>query len=192
VLAAVVLVSLAPASAAPAPLTLRERMLKAGEFPGFVPAPPEQTLVVTSAVDWAKGAVGDAAAEVKRLRAIGFVSAAMEHLRATHLAGRDAISVVQRFRTAAGAQADVTHTLRTYAKDAGIPVTQFAVPGIPGARGFVAKRTDGVGYDVVFADGSYSYDVGAFTPDPKGRPTRAEVAAAATRLYHRVHSQTAE
>lgn len=187
----VVLVSGATAaSTAPVPLALKERMLKAGEFPGFVPPPVDEVQAVTSPQAWSAGGAGDAA-EVKRLRGLGFVAAAIEHLTATRLVGRDAISVVLQFRTVAGARADVAHTLRTYAKNAGMPITQFAVPGIPGSRQFVAKRPDGLGYDVVFSDGAYSYDVGAFTPDPKGRPTRAEVAAAARRLYQRVHGHPA-
>jgi hypothetical protein len=187
-LAGVVLVSSAAASlAAMPPPELRKRMLKAGELRGFVPESPSQALVATNAAEWASGGGVDPAAETKRLRELGFVSAAVGHLYATRLTGRDAISVVLRFRTAAGAQADVAHTIRTYGKGSGVPVTQSAVPGIPGARVFVAKRPDGVGYDVVFSDGPYSYDVGAFTPEPKGRPTRADVVAAAKRLYQRVH-----
>jgi hypothetical protein len=51
------------------------------------------------------------------------------------------------------------------------------------------RCSDGEGYDVLFSDGVFSYDVGAFTVDPKGRPTAAGVAAAATTLYRRVHGR---
>ena len=56
----------------------------------------------------------------------------------------------------------------------------FSVSAIPGAHGIAAKRSDGEGYDIVFADGAFSYDVGAFTTDPNGHPTRMDVVRAAT------------
>jgi hypothetical protein len=67
----------------------------------------------------------------------------------------------------------------------------FRIPGVPGAHGIAAKQKDGEGYDVHFSDGAFYYDVGAFTIDPKGPPTAADVAAAATRLYRRVHGRSA-
>ena len=69
----------------------------------------------------------------------------------------------------------------------GLKVTRFAVPGVPGATGLYAHRTDGAGYDAVFTDGPYFYDVGAYSPDAKSPPTSAQVAAAAAAVYHRVH-----
>jgi hypothetical protein len=186
-LVAVVLVSGAAASSATvAPPELRKRILKAGELAGFVPESPQQALVGTSAAGWARIAGGDVAAETKRLRGLGLVAAAIQRLYSPGLADRGAISVVLRFRTAAGARADVAHMIETYGKGSGIPIAKAAVAGIPGARLFVAKRPDGVTYDVFFSNGAYSYEVGAFTPDRNGRPTRAEVVAAARRLHQRV------
>jgi hypothetical protein len=126
----------------------------------------------------------------QRLRKAGFVAAAAEHLHANSLSGRDAISAVIRFRTAASAKADVLHTVRTHARcTTALRLTAFRIPAIPGAHGIAARRSDGEGYDVFFSDGVFSYDVGAFTVDPKGPPTAAGVAAAATRLYRRVHGR---
>ena len=164
---------------------LTDRLAKTGELNGFA-APPKLGLAVyRTAADWAKG-FPDPAAETKRLQKLGFVGAAFEHLTATHLLNRDAVSVVLQFRTREAARANLAYAIATYGSG-GVKVTHFAVPGVPGATGLYAHRPDGAGYDAVFADGPYFYDVGAYSPDPKAPPTSAQVAAAASALYHRVH-----
>jgi hypothetical protein len=181
----------AAASALPtsAPLTLKQRMLQTGDLAGF-DAPASRTVAVTGkASSWTAGEP-DAKAETARLLQLGFVGAVIEHLGSPHLANRDAISVVVQFASSASANADVAHTRATYGGGSA-PVTHFAVPGVPGATGFYTHRSDGAGYDIVFADGPYSYDVGAYTPDPKAPPTRAQLAAAAAKLYERIHGHPA-
>jgi hypothetical protein len=176
----------APCSlAAGSPLALTGRLAKTGDLNGFA-APPKLGLsVYKTAAEWAKG-FPDPAAETKRLQKLGFVGAAFEHLTATHLLNRDAVSVVIQFRTPAGARANLANAIVSYGNGR-LRVTHFTVPGVPGATGLYAHRSDGAGYDAVFTDGVYFYDVGAYSPSSKASPTSAQVAAAAAALYHRVH-----
>ena len=105
---------------------------------------------------------------------------------------RDGISYVTRFRSAASAAADVTHFVASHPDcTTALELDSFKVTAIPGSHGIAATRSDGEGYDIVFADGVFSYDVGAFTTDPKGPPTRSDVIRAATRLYTRVRGHPA-
>ena len=173
------------AGSSPTPLPLSKRMLRAGDLVGFTPNPPS---FVSDPAKWAHSCPSG---EADRLRRSGFVAAASLHL-SSEQSGRDAISFVARFRTAAAARADV----RTFVSNhphctSAEKLATFAVPAIPGSHGFVASRSDGQGYDVLFADGVFSYDVGAFTVDRKGPPTETDVAAAAKRLYRRVHGHPA-
>lgn len=187
--AAFVVASCAAVAHGATPLPLAERLVKAGELAGFKPLTPT---IVKSAREYAAGlGAGTTTAEQRRLERIGFVAAATEHLAATRLSGRDAISDVVQFRTSAGARAEVAHTVQIFGKDAAVRVQSFRVSGIPGAHGLAVDLPNGKGYDVVFADGPFTYNVGAFTPDKKEPPTAAQVAAAALRLYRRVHGSPA-
>lgn len=167
-------------------LPLEERVIRTGDFTGFT-APARPQLFDTAAA-WSTG-FPHPAAEMKRLQKLGFVGAAFEHLT-PKLAQRDAVSVVIQFRTSAAARTNMTYSIATDATG-GTKVTRFAVRGIPGASGLYAHRSDGAGYDVVFVDGPFFYDVGGYTPDPRQPPTAAQVAAAATKLYRRVHGHPA-
>jgi hypothetical protein len=167
------------------PLPLSQRMLRAGDLAGFTPDNP----VYVS--DPSKAAQKCPDHEADRLRKSGFVAAAGLHLGSGRV-GRDAISYVTRFRSAASATADVSHFVASHpACTTARKLDFFKVTAIPGAHGIAATRSDGVGYDIVFSDGVFSYDVGAFTTDPRGPPTRMDVVRAATRLYVRVHGHPA-
>jgi hypothetical protein len=167
------------------PLPLSQRMLRTGDLAGFRPDSP------TSLSDPSKWAQKCPDHEADRLRKLGFVAAAGVHLSSGR-SGRDAISYVTRFRTAASASADVTHFVTSHPGcTTALRLDSFRVSAIPGAHGIAAKRSDGEGYDIVFAEGAFSYDVGAFTTDPDGHPTRMDVVRAATRLYARVHGHPA-
>jgi hypothetical protein len=165
---------------------LADRLLGAGDLTGFTPGP---STLVTDAGVWAKHCPSGEAA---RLRTAGFVAGSSEHLTASNLRGRDAVSFVTQFRSVASASADVLHALRTHPGcSTASQLSTFRVPAIPGAYGIAAERSDGAGYDVLFSDGAFSYDVGAFTPDRSGRPTAHDVAVAAAKLYLRVHAREA-
>jgi len=187
---AVVLVPAALAAAASTPLGLTDRLAKTGELQGFSAPAASGVEVYRTAAQWA--AFGsDPKTEATRLQKLGFVAAGFEHLAATKLSHRDAVSVVEQFRTAAAARAELANAVATYANGGKLVVSHFAVPGIPGATGLYAHRPDGAGYDVVFADGAFFYDVGAYSPDPKEPPTSAQIAAAAAKVYRRVHGHPA-
>lgn len=163
---------------------LADGLLRAGDLAGFVPDAPT---LVTNADVWAKPCVPGQAAW---LRAAGFMAGSSEHLNASNLPGRDAISFVTQFHSAASARADMLRAVRTHAMcSTAVSLSAFDVPGIPGAHGIAAERSDGAGYDVLFSDGAFSYDVGAFTPDPNAPPSASDVARAASKLYLRVHAR---
>ena len=167
------------------PLPLSQRMLRAGDLAGFKPDSPSY---VSDPAKWAQKCPHH---EADRLRKLGFVAAAGLHLSFGQ-SGRDAISYVTRFRSAASAAADVTHFVASHPDcTTALKLDSFRVAAIPGSHGIAAKRSDGEGYDIVFADGVFSYDVGAFTTDSQGPPTRSDVIRAATRLYTRVHGHPA-
>jgi hypothetical protein len=160
-------------------------MLRAGDLAGFKPDIPTY---VSDPSKWAQKCPDH---EADRLRRLGFVAAVGLHLSSAQ-SGRDAISYVTRFRSASSAAADVTHFVASHPHcTTALKLDSFKVTAIPGSHGIAATRSDGEGYDIVFADGVFSYDVGAFTTDPKGPPTRSDVIRAATRLYTRVHGHPA-
>lgn len=186
VLAAASLTATALAGTRAKPLPLSGRLLRAGELQGFTP--PARAELFSAASAWASG-FADPTKETTRLQKLGFVAAGYEELTST-LRERDAVSVVIQFRTESAARANMSYSIATD-RTGGIAVTSFAVPGIPGARGLDAHRSGGAGYDVVFVDGPFFYDVGAYTPSPKQPPTAAQVVAAAKKLYARVHGRSA-
>ena len=172
-------------AANPKPLPLSQRMLRTGDLAGFKPDNPTY---VSDPSKWAQKCPDH---EADRLRKLGFVAAAGLHLSFAQ-SGRDGISYVTRFRSAASAAADVTHFVASHPDcTTALKLDSFKVTAIPGSHGIAATRSDGEGYDIVFADGVFSYDVGAFTTDPKGPPTRSDVIRAATRLYTRVRGHPA-
>jgi hypothetical protein len=68
------------------------------------------------------------------------------------------------------------------------PVAAFPVGGIPDARGYHLAGSGSGGDNVVFADGPFVYLVGVgWSAKAKNTPTRAQLIAAATRLYKRLH-----
>jgi hypothetical protein len=154
-------------------------VLRAGDFAGFVPR--EYSPPATSAQSWvAEFPPAQRAPEAARLKATGFVAGINEHLAPTN-SGGEAISVVEQFRSAAGAAGEVAaQSKQAHSRGE----SAFAVTGIPGAAawGFSGKPPDA---NVAFAVGPYYYLVG-FGSSGVGAPTHAQLIAAAQRLYSRV------
>jgi hypothetical protein len=167
-----------------------QRLLKAGELAGFEPLP---TTTYRDALRWAvsEGLAGDTTAEQHWLERAGFVTGTYEQLATPKLSSRSARSFVIQFRTAAGARADVPHEIARQQAAAGVKAQSFDVAGIPGAQGIVQVGPGGEAHDVFFVDGRFSYGVLVFSPDKHRTPTTAQVAAAALRLYRRVHPAVA-
>jgi hypothetical protein len=150
--------------------------LLAGDLRGFVPqgyrAPS------TSAQSWvAEFPPALRAAEAARLKALGFVAGITEQLApAQGGATGEAISIVERFRSAHGANGAIAAQLKQALLRG---ESAFAVAGIPGARGFGSSRDANIAFPV----GAYYYLVGF----ESGTATRAQLTAAAQSLYRRVH-----
>ena len=181
------------ADGAAEPLSMPGRVLRAAEFPGFVPT--ERPTVVRDLAEWAKLYKPAGADAEHRLRREGFVSGVREDLRATtHSDSRGALSVVIQLGSAGAARAELAGQARDFASspDRGTVKTSvpFAVPGIPGARGFTLTTSDSMGLNIIFADGRFVYFVGAgWGLDAKQPPTRAQVISASTTLYRRVRGR---
>jgi len=180
------------ALAAPKPLPLSARVIQAGEFPGFVAFMPPK--LFKTAKQWV-GPVGkgltraQASVQITRLRAEGFVGVASRQLGTPVQEPWGGISWAMQLRSAAAATAELDAEVRDL-QNAKPPPTYaaFAVSGIPAARGFHLGGPSGAGDNVQFADGPFVYLVGdGWTGNPKNRPTKANLIAAATRLYKRVH-----
>ena len=160
---------------------LTARLLKRGEMTGFSPA--DSASVVRKAGTWLRAVDGRPSTQAKgiaRLKRFGFVEGARADLNGP--GGAPGVSLVERFRSAAGAKAELAEVTRVSGN-----VKAFPVPVIPGARGFGIPAAGGFGAaNVAFADGPYVYVVGATKP-PSGPATRALVTDAAHDLYDRVH-----
>jgi hypothetical protein len=170
------------ATASSAALPLTGRVLSSGELAGMKISGPHS--VITGASAWAATVDGprsaQKAADIARLRKLGFVAGVYESLIANQ--NRGGISVVQQFPSAKSAMADLA-----YESKADGPWTDFTVRGIPGARGFESISSSNSGRNVAFTDGVYCYLVGAgWSGGSTYAVSRGAVAAAALALYDRV------
>jgi hypothetical protein len=157
-------------------------VLVAGDLPGFVPrgyrAPS------TSAQSWvAEFPPEQRAPEAARLKALGFIAGISEQLAPAQPgeANKEAISLVEQFRSAHGANDEVAAQLKQALARG---ESAFAVAGIPGARGFGSSASQ-ADANVAFPVGAYYYLVGFDAPSASA-PTHAQLIAAAQRLYRRV------
>lgn len=180
--AALCVVALAAnAARASAPLTLEQRVLRPNEFSGFTPM--GQHPVIRSASAWSGGNLPTA-----DLREHGFVAGVREQLHSRAL-NADALSVAARFKTAKGASAEARSEL-AYFRSSVSGYKSFSVPSIPAAHGYIATGSGFKGYNIYFSDGSFQYLVGTgFSSTAKRAPSRAQLIAAATKFYHRVHGR---
>jgi hypothetical protein len=120
--------------------------------------------------------------ETARLARAGFAVGAIERLASP--AGAEGLSITNRFRTSKAARAEVAFAATPHAA---AKQTRFIVGGIPGARGFDASSAQSSGHNIAFAIGSYYYLVGVGWPTGlENPPSRAQLLAAAQRLYKRV------
>jgi hypothetical protein len=177
--------ALAP-NAPPALRGVAGRVLRSGDLPGLTPQGPSAR--GTTAAAWVAEEhlpAAEQAREVSRLQSLGFIAAVRERLAPSNAGPTEAISIVVRFRSARSARKDLAEeTAAGTKRGAGA----FAVPAIPGARGFGGSSGGTTGYNVAFASGPYYYLVGAGYPTgAPGAPGSAAVILAAQHLYGRVH-----
>lgn len=179
------------ALAAPKPLPLTARVIQPGEFPGFLALPGQATALYKSPKQWVSLdrslTPAQASAQLARLRREGFVAVLSRQLGTATREPWGGLSWVMELGSAASARAELAANARE-ASTSKPPVssTAFRVSGIPGARGYHLAGPGGAGDNVVFADGRFVYLVGfGWSARPKNTPTRAQLLAAAARLYKR-------
>jgi hypothetical protein len=175
VVAAVVAVGSAVASgrATGSSLPLTAHVLHAGDFLGLRPQGP--VVVVRSPEQWALTEPPGGFFDTALLRKDGFAGGIFEQLRwqARNIEG---LSMVVQLGSPAAARKYLT-----IYNGLAVP---FPVAGIPGAHGF----GDQGGINIVFADRDYAYLIGAGWKPASTHPvTKAQLLAATTLLYHRVH-----
>ena len=165
---------------APAALAgVRGRVLRANELKGF--SPQYRRFLGINATSWVvvnQYPPAQRASTTARLQHLGFVAGVRENLVGS--GGLPGLSTVEQFRTPGGARTNFAVESR------GLGSTRFAIPGVPGARGFA---TAGVGANVLFADGPYVYLIGAAEPPSTAQDAsiQSSLARAAQSLYGRVH-----
>jgi hypothetical protein len=176
------------------PLPLAGRVMRAGDFPGFVPK--QQPSALTDVAAWNKVAPSGGIDIRTRLTREGFVAGVREDLAWTKGNDRGALSAAVRLGSPAAARTEITEQLRDFHAEVGhrgvLTYSAFAVPGIPGAHGFTKTAKDGAGHNIIWADGPFTYHVGVgWGPQVTDKPTQAQLISAAKTLYSRVHNRTA-
>ncbi|HEX4008818.1 MAG TPA: hypothetical protein VHX62_02350 [Solirubrobacteraceae bacterium] len=167
--------------AAPAiPMTMTQRVLPPTTFPGFIET--QRPSVIRNAGAWAKlEPAGSLTSTTARLRAIGFVAGVSEQLHGVRVPA-EAVSTAERYRTAAGADAQLRYESNRLAS---MPnAAQFAVPGVPGAIGITLNENGVMAGDVLFTVGAYYYVVASGTDGTgHGVPGPASLTRAANVQY---------
>ncbi len=166
---------------------ITQRVLHNGELAGMNPQSPP--VAEPGAAVWVSGlglSISAQNAEEARLRRLGFVAGVAENLLFPGNPNRYGLSLVEQFRSASSAKAELGHGA---GNSPGVKWTYFAVAGIPGARGFETIGKGTSGRNVAFADGRFYYVVGAGWNAPASNVvSRTTLIAAALALYHRVHA----
>jgi hypothetical protein len=175
-----------PPGAPPALGGVRGRVLVAGELSGLTPQ--GRRILGINPDSWVveeKIPASQRAREAARLQSLGFVAAIREQLLPpANASPAEGLSIVEQFRAPGAARTELAFQVR---QGKGSGATAFAVPAIPGARGFGGSSSESSGLNVAFTKGPYYYLVGAGWPTgTPSAPTRATVIAAAQRLYRRV------
>jgi len=170
-------------------MPLADRIVPASVFPGFFSPTPAG--VVTSARAWVTTVEQsrDATRETQRLQGLGFTGGVQERLFARYPGQAETISIAERYRTSAGAQAELAYqrgtTLRL-SRTTREKLSLLRSVGVPGAFGWVVRSGRFTGVNVMFASGPYYYLVGSGSPSG-GAASPAHVTAGAQFLYLLVH-----
>jgi hypothetical protein len=171
-----------PASASSA-LAPTQRVLGAGELAGMKPLSPPALVHGASAWVTASFPKSSRKAELARFRSLGFVAGIDEDLVTPGNTDRYGLSLMEEFSSAKAATAELVH-----AAAANPTWAHFAVPGIPGARGFELTHGASSGRNVGFTDGPFYYIVGAgWLGNSSNAVSRAQLISTALVLYKRVH-----
>jgi hypothetical protein len=182
------------------PLPLSGRVIRHGELPGFGPFGPGHTTLYQNAQKWVRLDTSltthQASARISRLRREGFKAVLSEQLGSLT---RDwgGASWVMQLDSAASAHTELAanvHDWQSTSKPPNTTYAGFAITTIPGAHGYHLGGTAGSfeGDNIEFADGPFLYLVGnGWKTGIANTPPRANLIAAATKLYKRVHGHAA-
>lgn len=178
-------VSLSSASAAGVqPLSLTGRVLPGSALPGFVT--PSPLRVVHRPLSWATTVERSAAParEAARLDHLGFVAGVDEALHGRYPLAAAAISLVERYHSAAGARAELAHQRQLILRNRdGQKLTVVRSVGIPGAFAWSVTSHRITGVNVMFTSGAYYYVVGSSAaPGTGAAPTMHQMINAAQLL----------
>jgi hypothetical protein len=162
-------------------------LMREGEEPGFRPgARPDQTPRSRGTITGVNAFVNDmhlAPADARRLRSEGFISFMSQPIRGPRTAG---VTNVALYETAEGAKHSLAHELRPDVIRAFGAVEKlrfFAVPGVPGARGWTASKPH-VG-NVQWVQGRCMLVLGNQGPGPFAGP----LSKGARAIYKRTNGQ---
>jgi hypothetical protein len=165
-----------------ATLPMTERVVGPRRLENFVPV--AHPAVVSTPTAWATTTehMRAPSQETSRLHRLGFVSGIDEQLLGLSPLKARGSSLVERFRSAAGARAELAYQYKH--QTAGANVTSYRVVGIPGARSWIGRRHGTTAINVSFAVGSYYYRVGSqFPTGSDATPSRGSINSAASGLY---------
>jgi hypothetical protein len=167
--------------AAVQPLPLTQRVLPDSALHGFITT--QRPTAVHSAQTWAARVERSTtpAREAARLERLGFVAGIREQLHGRFPLAAEAVSVVERYRTLAGARAELAYQ-RTMAEAgwADEHVTPLRGISIPGAVGWIARSPHIAAINIMFSVGREFYIVGSgAAPGTHGAPTAGQMIGAA-------------
>jgi hypothetical protein len=170
---------------------LTQRLIGAAELPGMHAI--QIPTVIRSAATWEQG-VGLVGPQLERetaaLTRLGFFAGVRQTLDGQGRSTVEITSVVERFRSAAGARANLARASR-HPRGPGVQprlrVHPFRVAAIPGAVGESTAGPFSSSQSVAFVAGPFYYQVVAITPRAREQaPTRARLIAACTVAYRRL------
>jgi len=163
----------------PAPLT--QSVLPASALHGFVVT--DRPTVTHSAQTWAARVERSATPtrEAARLDHLGFVAGIREELHGRFPLAAEAVSDVERYRTPAGARAELNDQRMTAEDGWGAEkATPLRAIAIPGAVGWIVRGPHVTAVNIMFSVGREFYLVGsAAAPGTTGAPTAHQMIAVA-------------
>jgi hypothetical protein len=179
------------AVAAPGPLPLSARLIRNGDFVGL--RPELSTQLYKTARAWIRLdpllTKSHASAEVARLKREGFAGVRLEYLDRGPTA-HSGVSWVMQLGSSASARAELGASFAEDVRASKGKASSFAVPVVPGARGYRVSAGGLFGDNVYFSDGNFLYLVGqGWSSRDKKPPTRSALIAAVQKLYARVHGR---
>lgn len=169
------------------PLAMTARVIKSGEFTGYVPGTRESAKTPEGYLVDTNMTLPQRNAWVARLNREGFKQDLTEFLTGRQ-GPQTGLSGVMQLGSDASARAELSAELRFYERQL---VQTFRVKAIPGAVGYGVSGSGEGGENVLFADGSFLYVVGYGWIGNAHSPKHSALVDAATKLYLRVHGHPA-